>query len=383
MLRELHGIDVRVFLLVVALFYGITVICLSRLLLRLFIAFFLRLRRLHFLHQSAAFGIQVVAFTDKACFLKDVTALMGFICLFLQVGHLLVNLGYSVCRADSFCFTGGHALILRKRLGLAMAAVYPLLKVLQVCGGHDDFPLVRPVIAVIGEVSVPCVVLIIEAEHYLVLVKRAVLVILVNNVHPASVPSVYVVSQEHVDMVAVHALCTTDVTVGVLHGSFPRIAVCIRAATHTSFRVLDCDVELTDAHMAFLVVPGFFLCFCWVLFGFRLCLCNFRGKSITVVYVIDNLGNVAKPFVVELEIGAGIMSVLVRLIYLRGSVCTVNDDTPLIGRPFAVSLLPVIVIYLHTRGQICFSSLYFFLPDTAFSSSIIGGNPCSALSSSS
>ena len=113
--------------------------------------------------------------------------------------------------------------------------------------------------------------------------------------------------------------------------------------------------------MAFLVVSGFFLCFCRVLVGFRLCLCNFRSKSITVVYVIDNLGNVAKPFVVELEIGAGIMSVLVRLIYLRGSVCTVNDDTPLIGRPFSVAILPVIIIYLHTRGQFCFTLFRFFL----------------------
>ena len=146
---------------------------------------------------------------------------MGFICLFLQVGHLFVNLGYSVCRADSFCFTGGHALILRKRLGLAMAAVYPLLKVLQVCGGHDDFPLVRPIITVIGEVSVSCIVLIVEAEHYLVFVKRAVLVVLVNNIHPAPVPAVDVVSQENVDMVAVHALRATDVAVSVLHGRFP------------------------------------------------------------------------------------------------------------------------------------------------------------------
>ena len=168
-----------------------------------------------------------------------------------------------------------YVLVLRKWLGLSVAAVYPPLKVRQVDRGNDNLMLVCPILTVIGKISIPCIVFFVESQHNLVFVKRAVFVVLVHHIHPASVPSVYVVGQEHVDMVAVHALRTTYVAVGVLHSGLPRIAVCIRATTHAAFRVLDRDVELPDAHMAFLVVPGFFLRFCRILFSFCLRLCNF------------------------------------------------------------------------------------------------------------
>ena len=133
----------------------------------------------------------------------------------------------------------------------------------------------RPVVVIIRKVSCFGIFLIIEAKHHLVLVKRAVLVILVNHEHPASVPAVNVVTEEHVYMVTVHALRATNVAVGVLHGRLPLIAIGIHTAAHTAFGLLDSNIEHPDLYMTFLVISGFFLLVGRIYIHFRLCRCNF------------------------------------------------------------------------------------------------------------
>lgn len=62
-------------------------------------------------------------------------------------------------------------------------------------------------------------------------------------------------------MVAVHALRATDIAVGVVHLTFPLLAVGIGATTNTALRLLNGDVERAYLHMAILVVACFFLRF--------------------------------------------------------------------------------------------------------------------------
>ena len=100
--------------------------------------------------------------------------------------------------------------------------------------------------------------------------------------------------------------------------------------------------------MAFLVIARLFLSFGRLRIGFRFRLGNLRGERMAAVYVIDDFGNVAKPFVVKLEIGTGIMTVLVGLVHLRGGMFAVNDDVPFVGRLFIVSFLPIIITYFHS-----------------------------------
>ena len=102
--------------------------------------------------------------------------------------------------------------------------------------------------------------MIIEAKHNLVLVKAAVGVVLVNDEHLAPVPTVNIIGEEHVNVVAVNTHCTTNVAVSVVHLAFPLLAVSIGALTHAALRLLNGDVERTDLHMSLLIVAGFLLC---------------------------------------------------------------------------------------------------------------------------
>ena len=93
------------------------------------------------------------------------------------------------------------------------------------------------------------------------LVKAAVGIVLVHYEYLASVPTVNIIGEEHVNVVSVNTHCTTNVAVSVVHFTFPLLAVGISALTHAALRLLNGDVERTNLHMSLLVVAGFLLCF--------------------------------------------------------------------------------------------------------------------------
>ena len=72
-------------------------------------------------------------------------------------------------------------------------------------------------------------------------------------------------------MVAVYSFCPSDISVVVVHGYRPFVAVSILSGAHGTFWILDCHVESVYLHMSFPVVAGFLLCFSWILFYFRTC----------------------------------------------------------------------------------------------------------------
>ena len=131
---------------------------------------------------------------------------------------------------------------------------------------------------IVGEVCVTRGLLRGEAVHNLMLVKRAVLVHLVNDKHIALFGSV---GKEHVNVVAVHSLSPTNISVVVLHGSFPRLAVRFSTTAHTAFGILYADVVSVNTAVFHLIVA------CGFLRLGRLCLH-------TAVNVIGNLFEVAE-----------------------------------------------------------------------------------------
>ena len=137
-----------------------------------------------------------------------------------------------------------------------MAAVHPLLEL--VAGNAGDIAKAGPAFLIVRQVRVTRFLLAVEAVHHLVLVKRAVLVHLVNDIDHA-VPAIQVIGQEHVDMVAVNAFGATDVAVGVVHFLAPRLAAGVNATANTALRLLYGDVKAVDLDMALLVVAGFLL----------------------------------------------------------------------------------------------------------------------------
>ena len=102
-------------------------------------------------------------------------------------------------------------------------------------------------------------------------IKAAVSITLVHYEHFVSVPTVNIIRQEHVYMVAVHTLCATNVAVGVLHFGFPFLAVNIYTTAYRAFRLFNGYVECANLNVSFLVVACLFLCFGRV--GVYLCLC--------------------------------------------------------------------------------------------------------------
>ena len=158
-----------------------------------------------------------------------------------------------------------------------MAALYPLLELLQVNARQHRLVLLRPISVIINKVSCFSSVSLIETQHNLVFVKRAVLVILVNHKHLATIPPVNIIREEHIYMVAVYTFRATNIAIGVLHGRFPFVALCIYSTTNGSFRVLNGDIECTNLHMTFLIIAGFFLFLRRSSIGFFLCHCNGIG----------------------------------------------------------------------------------------------------------
>ena len=142
-----------------------------------------------------------------------------------------------------------------------MARLHPLVEVLDVGFGDTEAGVcIGPRLIIVGEVGGHGLVLIVEAEHYLMLIKGTVPVGLVNDKDLAAIPLVHIGVQEHVYMVTVNTLGSLDVTVGVGHGVAPFLAVSVNAFAYTARRVLYGDVKLTDSDVTFLVVTGLGLC---------------------------------------------------------------------------------------------------------------------------
>ena len=141
-----------------------------------------------------------------------------------------------------------------------MAALNPLLEVLHKhLRGHDT-PLLIPATVVVGKIITYSLILVIEAEHYLMLIESAVGVVLVYHKHPASIPRVYVGRKEHIELVAVLPLRALDLAIAVVHGVVPILArSLIVAAAHTPGRILDSDIETTHLHMPLLIIAALFL----------------------------------------------------------------------------------------------------------------------------
>ena len=163
-------------------------------------------------------------------------------------------------RSDGCClFPDGG--IVGKGFGLAVACLYPLVEVLDV--GFRDTEAgvcIGPRLIIVGEVGGHGLVLIVEAKHHLMLIKRAVPVCLVNDKDLAAIPLVHVGVQEHVYMVTVNTLGPLDVTVGIGHCVAPLLAVSVNTFAQTASSVFYGNVKLTDSYMAFLVITGRGLC---------------------------------------------------------------------------------------------------------------------------
>ena len=172
------------------------------------------------------------------------------------------------------------------------------------------------------------------------LVKAAVWVVLVNDEHLASVPTVNVVRDKHINVITIHALCTTEVAVGVVHLAFPFLTVGILASTHAAFRVLNGNVECTNLHMTLLIVACLLLSVGRVLVGLGFCCGNsirersFRRRSFSFGYItffiLDVMG-VQQLIVVVLHWGKsgissifGCLNVLLRLL-CNGFVLVIEE----------------------------------------------------------
>ncbi|CDE57083.1 unknown [Prevotella sp. CAG:873] len=182
-----------------------------------------------------------------------------------------------------------------------MAALNPLLEIVNGCSCEYETTAFLPAFFIVGKICVDSVGLIVKAEHHFVFIERAVRVVLVNNNHTLAIPAVYVIRQEHVYMVAVYALGASDVAVGVVHGGFPLLAVCVSTTAHRADRLLYCHVKRANLNMAFLIVPRLFLCLCRIGVHIFLggtypvgertfwCICLFFFRQSTI-FVIGNAG---------------------------------------------------------------------------------------------
>ena len=174
---------------------------------------------------------------------------------------------------------GFDAFVLGKGFGLTSARLNPLLELILADVGNRSEA--GPPRLIIGEVRLACGLLVGEAVHNLMLVKRAVIVHLVDDKHIALFGRV---GKEYVNVVAVHALGATDISVVVLHDGFPRLAVRSSTTAHTAFGVLDADVVAVNTAVFHLIVA------CGFLRLGRFCLLCLH----TAVNVVSNLLEVAE-----------------------------------------------------------------------------------------
>ena len=76
--------------------------------------------------------------------------------------------------------------------------------------------------------------------------------------------AVQVWTKENINMVAIYALCATNLAIGIIHYLLPLLAISIRSSTHTAFRVLNSKWQTPQSHMTLLVILRFLLRFGWV-----------------------------------------------------------------------------------------------------------------------
>ena len=174
------------------------------------------------------------------------------------------------------------------------------------------------------------------------LVKAAVGVVLVHNIHLASVPTVNIIGEEHVNVVAVNTHCATNVAVSVVHLAFPLLAVSISALTHAALRLLNGDVKRSNLHMSLLIVAGFLLCLggVGVHFG-RGCFNLGRQRLLIAVNIVGYFVEVAKLLAVNLIIGSGIILALVRSVNLDNFLA-INEHTMLVDFSIFAWLRPLV-----------------------------------------
>ena len=75
------------------------------------------------------------------------------------------------------------------------------------------------------------------------LIERAVGISLVNDKHLPAIPRVHICSKEYIDRITINALCASDFTIGVRHGSAPFLTVRVNITAHTSCRIFYRNVE--------------------------------------------------------------------------------------------------------------------------------------------
>ena len=91
------------------------------------------------------------------------------------------------------------------------------------------------------------------------LVKLTVFVHLVNDKYFSGC---WTVSNKNINLVAVFTLCTTEISIMIVHLNFPRCSVLINTRADTSFRVFNGNVKAIDFNMAHFIIASFFLSFC-------------------------------------------------------------------------------------------------------------------------
>ena len=199
--------------------------------------------------------------------------------------------------------------------------------------------------------------MIIEAKHNLVLVKAAVGIVLVHYEYLASVPTVNIIGEEHVNVVSVNTHCATNVAVSVVHLAFPLLAVSIGAFTHAALRLLNGDVERTDLHMSLLIVAGFLLCLggVGVYFG-RGCFNLGRQRLLIAVNIVGYFVEVAKLLAVHLIVSAGVILALVRSVNLDNFLA-INEHTVLVNFSIFAWFRPLVFCVGDALAQFFFGFL--------------------------
>ena len=157
-------------------------------------------------HKSTFFSIPPAfhLFGEHGCVLLNFLA--QFRLKFYKVHvQYLASLGSVLCRLNSVSIAGDrrfrflrnvfclYTLIFCKRFCLAVAATYPLLEILQVYGSYHRLVLLRPIFVIVGKISRLGIGRLIEAKHYLMLVKAAVLVVLIHHKRFSTVPPINII----------------------------------------------------------------------------------------------------------------------------------------------------------------------------------------------
>ena len=156
--------------------------------------------------------------------------------------------------------------------------IQPLVEVSLPDADHLHHMIVPPALLIVALVGFACICPGAVAVHHLMLVEAAVLVLLVNDKHPA-VPAVQIgiVVDEEIQMVFVGSIFLADVAVGVLHLNAPGPVVLVNTRTGAALGVLNAHAVAAKSDMSHLVVTCLFLCFRRI--GVRFAFCSLQSVS--------------------------------------------------------------------------------------------------------